>query len=370
MTSSESRSKASVLIVDDAPANLQLLAGILKGDQYTLRAVPSGALALAAAETLPPDLILLDITMPDMDGYEVCQRLKRNPTLAPVPIIFISALSETLDKVRAFEAGGVDYVTKPFQAEEVRARVRTHLSLRALQKDLETRYEELRKLQELRDNLTDMIVHDLRSPLTSVMGYLDLLNADAAGLGGDFPKFVTEAYDGSTRMAEMINSLLDVTRLEAGEMPLDRQNLDLSAVAVDAAKSLGGLMIGRDVQHAAPDGAVVCQCDGALIRRVVANLLGNALKFTPATAPIAIRVTRPPAAARIELQDAGPGIAAEDLPRIFDKFGQGAAGRKKKRSSSGLGLAFCKLAVEAHGGRIGVESVVGRGTTFWFELPA
>jgi two-component system sensor histidine kinase/response regulator len=362
-------SKGNILIVDDTPANLQLLAGLLRERGYKPRPVPSGRLALQAAAAEAPDLVLLDINMPEMDGYSVCQQFKQDDRLKEIPIIFISALTETLDKLKAFQAGGVDYVTKPFDAEEVGARVQTHLTLRRLQIDLQQRYDDLQKLQQLRDGLVHMIVHDLRSPLTSVLGYLDLVRTDKTATAEDRAHFVDTAHTGASQMIEIIGSLLDINRLEAGEMPVDRQSVNLCEVAADAVTSLGGLTLGRNVTQVNPDGAVTASCDPALVRRVIANLLGNALKFTPESGAIAITVSRANGRPRVEVADTGPGIPADFLGKVFDKFSQAGEGRKKKRYSTGLGLAFCKLAVEAHGGTIGVTSEVGAGSRFWFELP-
>ena len=162
---------ADILVVDDTPANLQVFSGMLKDRGYKVRPAPDGRVALRAAKDLPPDMVLLDINMPGINGYEVCAQLKRDERMRDVPVIFISALNDTLDKVLAFGVGGVDYITKPFQFEEVEARVAVHLKLRRLQRELEARIrelhktnEELRRLQDLRDNLTHMIVHVLRSP--------------------------------------------------------------------------------------------------------------------------------------------------------------------------------------------------------------
>ncbi len=172
----------NILVVDDTPENLHVLAGMLNERGYKVRPVPSGKLALQAAKMTKPDLILLDINMPDLNGYEVCAQLKRDERMLDVPVIFISALNETIDKVMAFGVGGVDYITKPFQFEEVEARVAVHLKLRRTQMELEWRNaelkktnEELRRLHELRDNLTNMIIHDLRSPLTGVVGAFELI---------------------------------------------------------------------------------------------------------------------------------------------------------------------------------------------------
>ncbi|HXD18477.1 MAG TPA: PAS domain S-box protein [Vicinamibacterales bacterium] len=242
--------------------------------------------------------------------------------------------------------------------------------MKGLQAALERRYEELQRLQGLRDGLVHMIVHDLRSPLTSVMGYLELLRTATDVSAEKRVSFIDKAHSGSAQMAEMISSLLDINRLEAGEMPVDRQSVDLCEVVADALRSLGGLTIGRHVTESAPEGPVVSSCDPALIRRVVGNLLGNALKFTPESGAITITAARRDGRPRVEVADTGPGIPADFLGRVFDKFSQAGEGRARKRYSTGLGLAFCKLAVEAHGGTIGVDSEVGVGSRFWFELPA
>jgi signal transduction histidine kinase len=153
-------------------------------------------------------------------------------------------------------------------------------------------------------------------------------------------------------------------------MPVDRQSVDLCEVARDALQSLGGLTIGRTVAQAAPNGPVMSHCDPALIGRVIGNLLGNALKFTPASGSITISVSRADGRPRVDVVDTGPGIPADFIGRVFDKFSQAGEGRARKRYSTGLGLAFCKLAVEAHSGSIGVSSEVGVGSRFWFRLPA
>jgi two-component system, sensor histidine kinase and response regulator len=242
--------------------------------------------------------------------------------------------------------------------------------MKGLQVALQHRYEELQRLQGLRDGLVHMIVHDLRSPLTGVMGYLDLLREISDASAEDRASYIGKAYSSAQQMKEMISSLLDINRLEAGEMPVDRQSVDLCEVAADALRSLGGLAIGRRVTESAPEGPVASRCDPALIRRVVGNLLGNALKFTPESGVITITAARRDGRPRLEVADTGPGIPTDFLGQVFDKFSQASEGRARKGYSSGLGLAFCKLAVEAHGGTIGVDSTVGVGSRFWFELPA
>jgi PAS domain S-box-containing protein len=241
--------------------------------------------------------------------------------------------------------------------------------MKSLQLDLQLRYEELQRLQTLRDGLVHMIVHDLRSPLTSVMGFIELLRTDATATPEERMKFISLAYMAATQMVELISSLLDINRLEAGEMPVDRQVVDLCLVADEAVRGLSGLAINRNLVQKAPQGAVMSNCDPALIRRVIGNLLGNALKFTPQSGSITLTVGRVDGRPWVEVADTGPGIPADFIGRVFDKFSQAGAGRATKRYSTGLGLTFCKLAVEAHGGTIGVTSEVGAGSRFSFQLP-
>lgn len=365
---------ADILIVDDTPANLQLLAGLLKERGYKVRPAPHGEVALQAASRQPPDLILLDIHMPDLDGYEVCERLKADERLRDIPVLFISALNETIDKVRAFAVGGVDYITKPFQFEEVEARVSTHLKLRTLQVELAARNRELtevnselRRLQELRENLTHMIIHDLRSPLAGIVGYLDLMKMKKSGLEESMVSFIDKAGTAADRFRDMVDSVLDVSRLEAGEMKLDRAECDLVEIAQEAASILASVRGKRQVGVHAPAARVTWPVDRALITRVLQNLVGNAMKFTPDGGSITIGIQPQDGLVRLSVQDTGAGIPPSQHGRIFEKFGQVKSGQP--RVGTGLGLTFCKLAVEAHGGTIGVDSEVGKGSTFWFELP-
>jgi len=367
--------KPDLLIVDDTIANLDLLTDMLERGGYRARPVSSGCLAIQEARREPPDLILLDIAMPEMDGYEVCRRLKADPALQAIPVIFLSAHSEVLDKVQAFESGGVDYVTKPFQLEDVEARIETHLALRRLRTELEHQnqqlresYEQLRDLEELRDSLTSMIVHDLRVPLASISGFLGLMRMRGGPFDREIDSYLEQAERGADVMLRMVNDLLDVSRLEAGQMPLEIEENDLGQVAAEALDSLGGLTLDREGRLDALESPLLASCDAAVARRVVANLVGNAIKY--AKGPIQVTVAAINGGSRIEVRDTGPGIPHEFQDKIFEKFGQVEARRESTLHSTGLGLTFCKLAIEAHGGRIGVESVPDEGSTFWFELPA
>jgi two-component system sensor histidine kinase/response regulator len=358
----------SILVVDDTPANLQMLADILKRRGYRARPVPSGRLALQAAKADPPDLILLDVNMPLMDGYEVCVELKKDPSLAAVPVIFISAYGEAVDKMRAFSAGGLDYITKPFHVEEVEARIAIHLQLRRQQRELETMLAKQRELEGMRDSLVHMIVHDLRAPLTAVFNYLDLVREQEAGfISPESMQSLDLAMKASRWMVQMVNVLLDASKIESGQMALRIAECDVGDVVSDAIDAIRSLADEKNVLCRIVH--VRAAVDRDVIARVIQNLVTNAVKLTPPGGDVRVSVHTKDEALRVEVTDHGPGIAAEHHPKIFEKFGQLDTNVRQSIPSSGLGLYFCKLAVEAHGGRIGVDSEIGKGSTFWFELP-
>jgi two-component system, sensor histidine kinase and response regulator len=370
MNSTPAAMNDRILIVDDTPANIQTLAAILKEHGYQISVATNGKQALDVLARVRPDLILLDVMMPEMDGFETCQRLKADEQLNQIPVIFLTAKTETSDIVQGFELGAVDYVTKPFNTHELLARVHTHLALLRQQRELQENYQRLSELERLRDNLVHMVVHDLRSPLLGLSGCLQMLQADLEGkLEEEQVEDLDSALTAAQRLSEMVTSLLDVSRLEAGEMPLNKQVCDLRPVITTAIESLGGLTKGRHVLFTPNDQPVNLSCDPDVATRVIANLLGNALKFTPKSGEVRVATALEGNRVRTTVTDTGPGIPPEYRERIFEKFGQVEGRQEGKKYSTGLGLTFCKLAVEAHGGQIGVDSEIGHGSTFWFTLP-
>jgi signal transduction histidine kinase len=365
----EAARRESILAVDDTPENLRLLVAYLKSQGYTVRLATTGARALSSVERDPPDLVLLDINMPGMDGYEVCRRLQTLEPARDVPVIFVSAFNETMDKVRAFSAGGVDYVTKPFQLEEVGARIETHLDLRRTRARLQESYQRLQELEKLRDGLVHMVVHDMTSPLTALGTHVELLRRMLGEAPGeDVAHFLDLFEQGVTRLIRMTENLLDVSRLEAEKLPLDLADCDLAELVHDAARGATAQFLGASVQVDA-HGPLSVRCDADLVRRVVENLVSNGLKHNPAGGTIEVGVRAEPGAARVTVRDHGAGIPPEYHESIFAKFGTLEARKQRKYHSTGLGLAFCRMAIDAHGGAIGVESAEGRGSTFWFTLP-
>jgi signal transduction histidine kinase len=358
----------SILVVDDVPANLELLSAILRDRGYEPRPVPSGKLALLAAQAEPPDLILLDIRMPEMNGFEICERLKADAVLKGIPVIFVTALTDTEKKVKALSMGAVDYVTKPFQVEEICARVETHLELYRSKRELQRSYDKLRELETLRDNLVHMIVHDMRSPMMVILGNLEM--AEMEPLTKNLSDCINTASNSAITIVEMIASLLDVSKMEAGQMTLELSAIDMRVLVNETFMMVETLRGQRVLNLTSPMKMEMIVGDAHLIRRVLQNLIGNALKFTDKEdGIITVGIEIADDNVRVSVEDNGSGILPEYREKVFGKFFQVDKRKKGRTYSTGLGLTFCKLAVEAHGGRIGLESDVGKGCNFWFELP-
>lgn len=365
-----------ILIADDEERNRRLLRDLLKRNGHTVHEAIDGESALAKVREVLPDVVLLDVMMPKIDGFDVCRQLRQAPETATIPVLMVTVLKEREDRLRGIEAGADDFLSKPIDVDEVALKVRNAIRMKRLHDRVREDLNKLQELEQLRDNLTHMIIHDMRSPLMAIMGGIQILGDKVAETDED-RRFVNMASSAASELNEMVKSLLDVSRLESGEMPVNLGEYDLKAVAQAAVASneagaeFGGVRV--DVSgEAAP-----ARFDKELIHRVFSNLIGNAIKFSPEGGAIEIRVRTADSKARAEVQDSGPGIPERYREKIFEKFGQIEARRDKEKHSTGLGLTFCKLAVEAHGGKIGVESPAirqvaedaGRGSIFWFELP-
>jgi signal transduction histidine kinase len=378
MSSLSGTAIADILVVDDAPANLQLLFGMLKDRGYRIRPVASGRLALQVAMAQPPDLVLLDVNMPEMNGYEVCRRLKADPALRAVPVIFISALSEPFDKLEAFSAGGVDYITKPFHLDEVRVRIETHVALRRLQarleaqnRTIESANERLRQLEEVRKVLSVAIVHDLKSPLAALLGNMQFL-LRLAEVKGEVREVLGDMLASADGMHRMILNLLDVASMQDVELVPRRRRVRVGSLLDEARATtqlqtrMTGhtLVIEADAEHEA-------DVDPDLVLRVVENLIDNSLKYAPRGTPVRLSVKRAErGGVSLRVEDEGPGIPFDQRERIFERYARLDRDlHAHGRVSRGFGLAFCRMAVEAHGGRLWVEDGEHGGSTFRSEIP-
>jgi signal transduction histidine kinase len=365
------RPAGPIAIVDDEPENLNVLEALLSHAGYSVVLFPRGELALAAALEEPPALVLLDIRMPGLSGYEVCRRFKAEDRLKAIPIIFISALSASADISAGFECGGVDYIAKPFRESEVLARVRAHLALHEAYAKLAEQHARLATLERQRDTLVHMLVHDMRSPLQAILGHLQLVEASSARLlQADDLDSLRTAISGTRLLTRMVSTVIDLSRMETSEIPLRPETIAVrhifQAACAQTANPANHHRIIADIAAS----CALLRCDVDLTVRIVANLLANALKYSPDDREIIFGARPDPSGVRLWVRDRGPGIPARDHQRIFEKFGVAAHSSGKRSSSTGLGLAFCKLAVEAQGGSIGIESESGKGSSFWFTLPA
>lgn len=360
-----------VLIVDDEEICRVVMRQVLERAGHAVQEATTGEEALELARKSPPDTVLLDVVMPGLDGLEVCRRLKQDPETAAVPVILVTSLESREDRVAGIDAGADEFLVKPIDPREVGLRVRNSVQASRLYRQVQESYRRLSELEAMRDSLTYMLVHDFRSPLHSVQGFLELLQLDAGErLQAEDLELLERAMFGTRMLEGMVAAILDVGRMEANAMPINRVATDLVPLARQAISGMAAWRGYAPVRLETPEPRVESLCDPDLILRVIVNLLGNALKFSPRQEEVVVRVLQSGSTPRVEVIDHGPGLAPEDQRRVFEKFVQARAWTEGGRHSSGLGLTFCQMAVEAHSGRIGVDSTPGEGSVFWFELPA
>ena len=362
---------ATVMVVDDEPDNLNVLDTTLSHAGYRVALFPRGELALATASDSPPDLVLLDILMPGLDGYEVCRRFKQTAGLQDIPIIFISALSAPDDITAGFACGAVDYVSKPFREAEVLARVHTHVALRQAYVTLREQHERLQALEQLRDTLVHMLVHDMRTPLQTMSGHLEILTENLfRGLPPDDRQSLRLVAHSAHVLGRMVSNVIDLSRMESEKLPVQPKAVSVLVLFHTASGQACDPCSSRTVTAQIAEACPKLFCDVDLTTRVLANLLANAIKYSPAHSEVVFGAEGVPGGVRLWVRDEGPGIPPEYHARIFEKFGVAPHAGGPRLPSTGLGLAFCKLAVMAQGGTIGVASTPGKGSTFWVILPA
>ena len=485
--------KADILAIDDTPENLTLLSQMLTNKGYKVRSVTKGSTAIRGAKAVPPDIILLDVKMPEMNGYEVCQQLKTDDRTKDIPIIFISALGDVFDKVKAFAVGGVDYITKPFQVEEVLARLDTHLTIRNLQIKLETQniqlqqeiaekiaaedkfakafracpnpiaiatykdgqvlevnnsflqmsgydaaevinqkieqiYSEsalatyqqaLKKIEtqefvrnlelefatksgrvttvllsmesielngnrcilqilnditerkRLENEFISLVSHELRTPMTSTIGALDLLNSGRLGQLSDRGKQILQvAIRNSERLIRLVNDILDLERMKSGKIAIEPVECNLRPLLVQATETMQAMAAIAEVQLVLESCDVVLNLDGDRMLQTLTNLLSNAIKFTQPGGMVELQAAVIENSCLISVRDTGRGIPPDKLEFIFERFQQVDASDSRSKGGTGLGLAICRHIVERHNGKIWVESELGKGSTFYIDLPS
>jgi PAS domain S-box-containing protein len=484
--------KADILAIDDTPENLALLSQMLTAKGYKVRSVTKGSTAIRGAKAAPPDLILLDVKMPEMNGYEVCQQLKADDRTRNIPVIFISALGDVFDKVKAFQVGGVDYITKPFQVEEVLARLDTHLTICNLQIKLQAQNQQLQQeiasktaaedkfakafracpnpiaiatyqtgslldvnksflqmsgyttaelighqinqiyspsalevynqaLQQLEsqgfvrnlelefqtksgqiktvllsvelielggtkctlqimNDITErkrlenefisLVSHELKTPMTSTIGALDLLNSGQLGTLSDRgQQILNVAIRNTERLIRLVNDILDLERMKSGKITIEPVQCELQPLLIQATETMQAMADKAQVHLQLEPCSVLIELDPDRILQTLTNLLSNSIKFTEPGGIIKLKAKMDNNRCYISVQDTGRGIPEDKLQSIFERFQQVDASDSRSKGGTGLGLAICRHIIEGHNGKIWVESVLGQGSTFYISLP-
>ena len=368
---SEPTKKATILIVDDDPTNLDILAEYLERIEFKTLTAQTGEHALQQSACIRPDLILLDVMMPGMNGFETCRCLKATTATKEIPVIFMTALTDLKAKMTGFEVGGVDYITKPFQPQEVVARVNTHLTLRRQQQQLQQQTEQLRALNAEKDRFLSMIAHDLRSPFSTLRLLIGVAAENIEGSGqNELENLMHLLKKSSENVYTLLENLLTWSQIQQGIMKYHPQHLDVQEIIV---QNMAILKPGADQKQITIKNDIAAEttvyADYHMVDAVIRNLLSNALKFTYPGGKIMVSTQPAEQWLAISVADTGIGIEAEHLPKLFRID---AIYRRKgtaREQGTGLGLILCKEFIEKHGGQIWVESVVGKGSTFKFTLP-
>ena len=376
----EDSATALILVADDVAANVELLCDQLATLGYRTLTAADGPQALAAAFAERPDLCILDVAMPGGElsvddratGYEVCRRIKRDPRTKNIPVIFVTALNDATDRIRAIEAGGDDFLTKPHNRQVLGARVRSLLRLKGAADALEDSLRAQGELVKSRDDLMKMIVHDLKTPLSAVLATLEMVvDGDFGALNPAQRTALVEAEGQAEDLLALIENLLEVTKVEHSAITLTPEPIAPAAFLTEMVFDWDHRLRqeGGSAEVDVADDAPVFHADKALLRRVFGNLLQNALVHSPMGVQVRLSARRDGDGILFTVADNGPGIPKEYHDVIFRKFGQVRAANAPKTRSSGLGLAFCRLAVEGHHGRIWVQSEEGKGAAFHVRLP-
>lgn len=350
----------TILIVDDTPANLGVLVETLGVAGYRLMVAEDGEEALEQTSKTQPDLILLDVMMPGIDGFETCRRLKARAEMRDVPVLFMTALNETADKVKAFAAGAVDYIAKPIEHEEALARIGTHLAIRRLQR-------ELQEQNALKQRFMKIAGHDLRNPLFLILLDTELARRQA-GISPQVVRFLESIDESAAHMRRIIDTFLEIrgpTSLQ-GNSGIDLAMLG-SAVARQYEHAAEKKGISLTVDNA--DNLPLTQCDAALAYQAISNLISNALKFTPIGGRVLVRIQNSDNGIRAEIHDSGPGVPMEERGRLFHEAGRLSPRPTGGEESTGDGLTIVKQLVESQKGRVGATFPASGGSVFWFELP-
>lgn len=371
----ESSPIQTLLVVDDNEANRSLAQNSLEDEGYRVILAAGGAEGIAAFEREQPDCVLLDVRMPEIDGFTVCERIRRLPGGPDTPVIFLTALRDIDTFDRALRAGGDDFLTKPVRPTELVVRVQTALKLRRLRTELHEHYallkrqrDDVMRLQLQKERLTAFVVHDLKNPVNSMDLHAQVLLRDRT-LSDDARESAAQIRTEARQLNRMILNLLDLSKADEGKLTPKRAVVALDALVAEVLLELEESARARRVKLSSELLVIQIQVDADLLRRLLANLVENAIRHAPAASVVAVRSRRAEGATELRVIDRGEGVPPEMQELVFDPFVQLEGSEfPSSRSGRGLGLSFCKLAVEAHGGRMWIEDAAP-GAAFCARLP-
>ena len=365
------RSDYKILIVDDVMSNVLLLKILLANEKFQVCTANCGNACIEQARKEHPDLILLDVMMPDISGFDTAVIMKKDPELKDIPIIFLTALNTPADLVHGFQVGANDFLTKPFNKEELVMRVMQQISLVAAKRIIEKQNAELRATLNNRDKMYSVIAHDLRSPMASIRMVLNLVvqSSSPETVGPELFALLDQANRESEEVHDLLDNLLKWTKSQTGRLSVVLQDLDLNDIipgVVDIFEMIAQTKkIKLELQR--PSAPLIVQADNDMLKTVVRNFMSNAIKFSPEGSSIEIMMTAEGDFAKVSVRDHGVGIAADRIETIFHKgettYGTGG------EEGSGLGLQLCQDFARKNGGDCTVESVEGEGSTFSVLIP-
>jgi len=367
-----SAKKSLIACIDDEVMNLELLKFTIKQIKCDVLTIQHSKEALVLLLKNVPDLILLDVMMPEMDGFELCALIKTKRALKNIPIIFITGMGKTENKVKGFELGGVDYVTKPFNKHELLARIKTHLNLREAKKKVSKQAADLKKDNVLKDRLFSIIGHDLRSPLSAIKMQLDFILRGI--INPTDPNFINKTVHNLNATTDeafnLLDNLLGWAKSESGSLSIIKENVNILNL-VEQCERLQQLAIENkniDLQITIPENAFV-YADMNMIKTVLRNLVSNAIKFTPVEGSISISARLEDEFWNVSVSDSGVGISEEDLVKVLNLSEHFSKEGTEQEAGTGLGLILCQDFILKNGGTLWVESTLGKGSSFTFSVP-
>ncbi len=359
--------KDLVWVVDADESTRGDILDYLEIQGYRVQGLDSGLSMLEMLEATLPDAIIFTIENTEKEGLRICRTIKENPEISRVPVLLITSTNERKIRLKATVSGANEVISKPLDLQYLALRVRNAVNIKKLYDELQDSYKKLQELEALKQSLVQMIVHDFRTPLMTTSMALELAKADWTPLEDKTP-YIVQAEKSNDQLLNLVNDLLDVGKMEEGKMTLTKTEVHLADLIGKSFLSLSFLAQKKNIDFTTELEDCIVSAEEKLLERVIENLLTNALKYTPPDGSVCIRAFGKENRIRVEVQDNGDGIADEDKTVIFEKFGQVKARQKHRKYSTGLGLTFCKLVIEEHGGTIGVESELEKGSLFWFEL--